>query len=189
VALPWWLTSAQAGRFHQPFHWRNQAIVKSIGSQVQLAVADMQQVEDSVATSVSNINQAGESVQTISQQAEEVVKLVGGVSQNVAEQQQSCAELADDVSGIAGGASKPAARPMPRPCAGRTGWAGGTDSWHCQPLPLALICKEGDASTLLLMMYGNEMIWHLCSTGRRCLSRSVSTHTNKTVFCCSYSMN
>ena len=83
-----------------------ETIVKSIGSQVQVAVADMQQVEDSVATSVHNINRAGESVQTISQQASEVVQLVGGVSQNVAEQQQSCAELADDVSGIAGGASE-----------------------------------------------------------------------------------
>jgi methyl-accepting chemotaxis protein len=83
-----------------------ETIVKSIGSQVQLAVADMQQVEDSVATSVDNINRAGESVQTISQQASEVVQLVGGVSQNVAEQQQSCAELAEDVSGIAGGASE-----------------------------------------------------------------------------------
>jgi methyl-accepting chemotaxis protein len=124
-----------------------ETIVKSIGSQVQLAVADMQQVEDSVATSVNNINQAGESVQTISQQAEEVVKLVGGVSQNVAEQQQSCAELADDVSGIAGGASETRSEAdATRPCAGRTGWAGGTDSWHCQPLPLALICKVGDAA-------------------------------------------
>ena len=81
-------------------------IVKSIGSHVQGAVADMQQVEERVATSVHNINLAGESVQTISQQATEVVQLVGGVSQNVAEQQQSCAELADDVSGIAGGASE-----------------------------------------------------------------------------------
>nr|WP_255496520.1 methyl-accepting chemotaxis protein [Aquitalea sp. LB_tupeE] len=83
-----------------------ETIVKSISSQVRVAVADMQQVEDSVATSVHNINRAGESVQTISQQATEVVQLVGGVSQNVAEQQQSCADLADDVSGIAGGASE-----------------------------------------------------------------------------------
>ncbi|WP_226034264.1 methyl-accepting chemotaxis protein [Aquitalea palustris] len=81
-------------------------IVKSIGSQVQVAVRDMQAVEASVSTSVGNISQAGDAVKSISLQSDQVVQLVGSVSQKVAVQQQSCAEVANDVSGIAGNASE-----------------------------------------------------------------------------------
>ncbi len=83
-----------------------ETIVKSIGSQVAIAVNDMQQVEDRVGTSVDNINQAGESVKTISQQSDEVMQLVASVSQSIAVQQQSCSEVAQDVSGIADNASE-----------------------------------------------------------------------------------
>ncbi|WP_084637578.1 methyl-accepting chemotaxis protein [Paludibacterium yongneupense] len=81
------------------------SIVKSIHSQVQVAVHDMEDVEVRVLSSVSNIDSAGDSVKAISDQSDQVMALVGTVSTSVGVQQQSCAKVADNVGDIARNAS------------------------------------------------------------------------------------
>ncbi|OWY38706.1 hypothetical protein CEK28_11465 [Xenophilus sp. AP218F] len=79
-------------------------IVQSIRTQVQTSVGDIQSVEQKVAAGMAKVGEACEAMNAIRRQADAMLQLVGSVSSHVSDQQQSCAGVSSEVSGIAGNA-------------------------------------------------------------------------------------